>query len=120
MLKVVFRMLDKAGLTFVEPRREDGHGSSAVNPSHFSNPATTGTWGYKAGVSGTPAIPAGARILQISASAPLETPASVTINGGDSVPIPSGSGVGFEPVGNLVAPTIVFTGTESYMVEYLT
>lgn len=34
MMKIVFRMLDKAGLGFIEPRREDGHGSAPENPSY--------------------------------------------------------------------------------------
>ena len=32
-MDVVFRMLDKAGATFIEPRVEDGHGSDASTPS---------------------------------------------------------------------------------------
>lgn len=36
LLNVVFRMLNKAGLAFVEPRAEDGHGSEVANPS-FAN-----------------------------------------------------------------------------------
>lgn len=35
LLSVVFRMLDKAGTGFIEPRREDGHGSHAGNLSHM-------------------------------------------------------------------------------------
>lgn len=35
LMKVVFRMLDKAGTGFIEPRREDGHGSSADKLSHM-------------------------------------------------------------------------------------
>lgn len=34
LLDVVFRMLDKAGAAFVEPRQEDGHGSAAATPTH--------------------------------------------------------------------------------------
>lgn len=94
--------------------------STNGTPLDTVNVNTTGTWGYKAGVSGTPTIPANAKILQISASAPIATPGSLTINGGDSLPIPSGASVGFEPAGNLITPTIVFTGTESYLVEYVT
>lgn len=33
LLSVVFRVLDKAGAAFIEPRREDGHGSAANNRS---------------------------------------------------------------------------------------
>lgn len=33
LLDVVFRVLDKAGVSFIEPRREDGHGSSDTMPT---------------------------------------------------------------------------------------
>lgn len=33
LLDVVFRVLDKAGASFIEPRREDGHGSAALDPT---------------------------------------------------------------------------------------
>lgn len=36
LFDVVNRLLNKAGDAFVEPRREDGHGSSAVNPTHVT------------------------------------------------------------------------------------
>jgi len=42
LLDVVFRMLDKAGTAFVEPRAEDGHGSAAVSPSFVRDDYTTG------------------------------------------------------------------------------
>jgi hypothetical protein len=34
LLDVVFRLLNKSGNDFVEPRREDGHGSSTSTPSY--------------------------------------------------------------------------------------
>lgn len=39
-LDVVFRVLDKAGVSFIEPRREDGHGSNSASPSHVLLPAS--------------------------------------------------------------------------------
>ena len=74
-----------------------------------------GTWGYVAGVSGTVNIAANRRVIGISAYATVA--GSLTINGGDSVPIAAGRTLTIEPKGNLVAPTIVFTGTSSYFVE---
>jgi hypothetical protein len=74
-----------------------------------------GTWAYYAGVSGTVNISAGQRILGIAAHA--TTAGSMTINGGASVPIPANSAIQFSPVGTLVAPVLVFTGTDSYTCE---
>jgi hypothetical protein len=37
LLDVVFRMLDKAGDTFIEPRREDGHGATAALPTNVAD-----------------------------------------------------------------------------------
>jgi hypothetical protein len=77
-----------------------------------------GTWAYKGGVSGTVTVPAGGRVLDINAHSTAG--GSMTINGGDSIPIPANFGFTFTPMGNLVAPTIVFTSTDSYAVEYVT
>ena len=80
----------------------------------------TGTWDYRAGTTGTPTIPAGAKILQISAAAPTASSATFTINGGNTITIPAGQAVTFEPKGNLVQPSLIFTGTASYIVEFVT
>ncbi|MGZ6836768.1 MAG: hypothetical protein ACXVGE_13010 [Blastococcus sp.] len=82
-----------------------------------TNRDVNGTWGYKAGASGTPALPAGARVQSIVAHA--TTAGSLTINGGDSIPVPANVGFTAAPQGALVAPTIAFTGTDSYFVEYV-
>lgn len=74
-----------------------------------------GTWGYVAGVSGTVVIAAGRRVLGIAAYS--SAGGTLTINGGDSVVIPAASAIGISPKGNLVAPTLIFTGTTSYFVE---
>lgn len=39
LFPVVQRLLDKAGTSFIEPRREDGHGSSASTPSFVQFPS---------------------------------------------------------------------------------
>lgn len=83
-----------------------------------SSGGAVGVWGYKAGVSGEPTIPAGAKITQISASASTNQVATFSINGGDDVPIPLGQAVTFEPKGALVSPTIVFVNTASFIIEY--
>ena len=38
---VVFRVLNKLGTGFIEPRREDGHGSSDLNPSFTADSGET-------------------------------------------------------------------------------
>lgn len=78
-------------------------------------PALTGTWSYYAGASGTVVVSAGQRVIGIAAHA--TTAGTLTINGGQSVPIPAGSGIAIAPFGNLTAPTLVLTGTDSYFVE---
>lgn len=75
-----------------------------------------GEWSYAAGVNGTVVVPAGRRVLGIAAYSTAG--GTLTINGGDSVVIPAGSAIGIEPKGNLIAPTIVFSGgVTSYFVE---
>lgn len=77
----------------------------------------TGTWGYAAGTSGTVNVPAGAKVLQISATSTLG--GSFTVNGGAAITIPANQQFTLEPRGNLVAPTVVFTSTASYVIEYV-
>jgi hypothetical protein len=74
-----------------------------------------GAWSYYAGAFGTVIVGAGQRVLGIGVHA--TTTGVLTINGGASIPIPAGVSINIEPLANLVAPTIVFTGTDSYMVE---
>lgn len=80
--------------------------------------SATGTWDYVAGTSGTQALPVNSRVLQISAMASTAG-GSISINGGDSIPIPGGRSVTIEPKGNLSAPSVVFTGTSAYLVEFV-
>lgn len=87
-------------------------------------PDQSGTWGYASGTSGTEVLTGGKRVLQITAIA-LEAAATITINGGDTITIPYGStdsvssSITIEPKGNLTDPTLVFTGTDSYLVEFV-
>ena len=82
-------------------------------------------WGYNSGTAGTLVLENGKRVLQISAVA-LESEGSFTINGGDVISLPYGSNdnvsteITISPQGNLIDPTIIFTGTDSYFVEYVT
>ncbi len=86
--------------------------------------AEAGTWGYNSGTSGTVILTGSKRVLSISAVA-QEASASITINGGDTITLPYGStdkassAVTIEPKANLTDPTIVFTSTKSYLIEYV-
>lgn len=74
-----------------------------------------GTWSYASGITGTVAVPALTRVVGISAYSALG--GSFTINGGATITLPVGVAVSISPNGNLVAPTIVFSGTSTYFVE---
>lgn len=86
-------------------------------------PDEEGVWDYVAGISGTEIIPAGGRVLGIAVSV-TAAGATVTINGGDAIPIPwitgTVQGVEIAPRANLVGPTIVFSGTAAYLCEFIT
>lgn len=88
-------------------------------------PDVSGTWGYNSGVSGTLVLSGGKRVLQITAIAE-EAAATITINGGDTITLPYGttdkvsSAITIEPKGNLTNPTIIFTATKAWFVEYVT
>lgn len=77
----------------------------------------TGTWAYYSGTSGTVTVSDGQRVIGIGCHSTSE--GSFTINGGTSIPVPANVGISIEPKGNIVAPTIVFSGTDSYFVEVL-
>jgi hypothetical protein len=82
-------------------------------------PITTGTWSYYAGTSGTINVTSGQRVLGITAHA-TNAGSTMTINGGQSFPIIANSAFNLTPNGNLTAPTIVFSGTDSYFIETIT
>jgi hypothetical protein len=93
-------------------------GGNTVERQRVTIGALAGTWDYRAGASGTVNVPAGGRVLGIAAHS--AGGGSMTINGGASIPIPANVGIAFTPQGNLVAPTLVFTSTDSYAVEFVT
>lgn len=113
----------------VSPAQDGADGAGApANPGtgirgwlrglfEISSRILSGSWGYHAGVSGTVNITG--RVLGVAAHAAAGG-ATVSINGGDTIPVPTGAGIALTPVGTLIAPTIVFTGTDSYMVETVT
>lgn len=81
-------------------------------------PDYTGTWDYAAGSFGTQNVPAGGRVLSIVASA-QGADASVAINGGDPIMVRDGKDMTINPEGQLIAPTVVFTGTVSYFIDWV-
>jgi hypothetical protein len=80
-------------------------------------PPESGTWGYHAGVSGSITLPSNALVLGIAAHSTAG--GSLTINSGDSIPVPANTAVDLAPRGNLSGPTIVFTGTDSWLIEFV-
>lgn len=103
-----------------------GAATSAKQDELFAHiPDEKGAWGYNAGTAGTLTMTGGKRVLAITAVA-QEGAASLTINGGDAVVLPyssadkASSAIAIEPKANLIDPVIVFTGTKSYFVEYVT
>lgn len=78
-----------------------------------------GTSSYFGGASGTATIPAGARVVSLSAHAPAGSGGTVAIFGGQSVAVPANNGFS-DGWSGLVGPAgggnIVFTGTDSYYV----
>ena len=79
--------------------------------------AGSGEWDYRAGIDGSPTLPDDAQLLGITAHA--TTAGSMSINGGDSIPIPANATVYFTPARLLVSPVLVFTGTDSWIVEFV-
>ena len=82
-------------------------------------PDELGAWGYNAGTAGTLTVAANKRILSLTVVAPQTTAASMTINAGSTITVPAGTALTLSPRANLVAPTLVFTGTSSYFVEFV-
>ncbi len=91
----------------------------ATEESVSGIPDLTGTWGYQAGTTGTLAMTGSKRLLKITCYA-ADAAASLSINGGDSITIPADSGLTIEPHAQLVDPSLTFSNTDSYFVEYLT
>jgi hypothetical protein len=74
-----------------------------------------GTWAYYGGTSGTVIVSAGQRALSMSCHS--TSGGTMQINGGQTIPVPANVGFAINPLGNIVAPTIVFSSTDSYFVE---
>lgn len=82
-----------------------------------------GTPGYFAGAAGTVTLPAGAILIAITAHATAAS--SLTIFGGQSIPIPAGmtwvldlKHANFSAYGTGAQAQLVFTGTDSYFVHW--
>jgi len=74
-----------------------------------------GAWAYYSGISGTVVVGGSQRVIGIGAYS--LSGGSLTIAGGSIIPIPAGVDININPLANLMGPTIVFTGTDSYFVE---
>lgn len=94
-------------------------GNNSLASLDGKTPDESGAWGYNAGTTGTLNVAANKRILAISATSPALVGSTMTINGGQTITIPAGTSITIAPKANLVAPTIVFTGTASYFVEFI-
>lgn len=74
-----------------------------------------GAWDYHAGINGT--VDVIGRLVSLTAVA--AGAASLTINGGDSIPIPAGGAFTLDVRGALDDPVLVFAGTSSFFVEVI-
>jgi len=74
-----------------------------------------GAWAYYSGSLGTVVVAAGQRVLSVGCHS--ASGGTLQINGGPSIPIPANVGFTINPLGNLVAPSITFTATDSYFIE---
>lgn len=82
-------------------------------------PNSAGMWGYFSGVSGTVVMLANQRVLRIVTSASATLAASFNVNGGSAIPVPISTLRAIEPRAALVGPTVVFTNTDSYLIEFV-
>lgn len=76
-----------------------------------------GTFGYVAGVSGTVTLTGGKKVKSITAVSTAG--GTITIDGGNSITIPANGSFTEDCNYNLVDAEIVFTGTTSYYVSYI-
>lgn len=90
----------------------------SVQVSNFPIDPETGNWNYLSGTAGTGINPSG-RVLTISVVATAPS-ATLVINGGSAIPILPRFPFTITPKGNLVGPTLDFTNTDAYFVEYVT
>lgn len=102
----------------IEAIRDYGHGTSASSPMYTTDKGR-GTYGYNSGASGTVAVAANKRVTHIHAKAGGLVAATIVINGGNTITIPTNTSITLFPNGNLVAPTVVFDSTASYLIEHV-
>ena len=92
---------------------------SLANPLPISLatlPNEAGSWSYNAGAAGSYSASAGKRVLQITMVGGAGG-GTLTINGGDSIPIPQDVSLAISPRANLIAPSMIFTNTTAYFIE---
>ncbi len=82
-------------------------------------PDESGVWGYLAGTTVTVSVGANRRVLHISVVAGALLDATFTINGGQTITVPKNASLTVSPKANLTNPTLVFTSSASYFVEYV-
>lgn len=89
--------------------------SGATDTINISN--ITGTPFYQSGTGGgTVAVAAGRRVCGITALA-VGSDGTITINGGSVITVRAGNTFSYNPNGNLIAPTIVFSASLDYFIE---
>ena len=120
--QVVWRVLNKAGTSFVEPATEDKQEEIRLKLADIEavlqSGDTSGVFNYSSGVDGVVVVPAGGRVGQIQAANASTSIATVQINTGDLVNIPPNSTWSIDLNGSAEAPTITFTGTSHYFVGW--
>lgn len=80
-------------------------------------PRLVGVWDSVAGVSGTETLTGSKRIVGVMAH--FTTAGTVQINA-TTVPCPAGLTFNWNPNAQVTDPTLIFTGSDSYFVEYVT
>lgn len=97
-----------------------GHGSEQSNPTYVQvipEPINT-TTDVESGVDGVVNIPEGARVELLTASAPFDAEATITIEGKNPIFIKPGRNFGDDISDVAVGPfTVTFTGTEEYYMK---
>lgn len=78
-----------------------------------------GLFAYTAGTAGTATIPAAGRVYQVTCHA-SGAGATFTINGGATIQVISGTAFSLNFGGILIAPTLVFTNTDAFYVDWVT
>ena len=93
---------------------QNAFGNLALDATLASANPYRGTSTYFGGASGTAVIPAGARVVSLSAHS--VTGGAITIFGGSAVVVPANNGFSDGWSGFVGPGSIIFTGTDSYYV----